>query len=405
MESEWGGQVILRGRVSQPDDDSFYQPVGTGTFYDGSGEGRLKNRLILPEKGYLETHYEVVAMAGDTWEKQQELNKLFPGFSENQILALTPVDDDRRFMDLTWTVSEGDDYVVYQRLDRLHVTALPNWGVVRVGRQAVTWGNGLIFNPLDLINPFPPADIERDYKVGDDLVAVDVRMPRSGSVQFLAAPRRNPATSDVEWEQSSLGGKLHVARGTTELDVMAVHNYDDEVIGLGSRGYVGDAAWRVDGTCTFVDSETGLDDYFSLVANIDTSWVWWGKNWYGFVEAFYNGLGEDDYADVFSDPEIQERFDRGYLFTLGRYYLSGHLSVELHPLFRVSLTTINNVEDPSGTVITWATWDVMQDVEVEFGCRLFWGGPETEYGGFTIPGINLDVKPADTFFLWLKYYF
>ena len=41
---------------------------------------------------------------------------------------------------------------------------LPRWGVVCVGRQAVTWGNGLIFNPMDLFNPFSPVDIERDYK-------------------------------------------------------------------------------------------------------------------------------------------------------------------------------------------------------------------------------------------------
>ena len=405
VDTEWGGHLKVRGGVSWPDDDSFYAPVGTGTFYDWNSEGRLANKLMFGEKGYLETHYEVVALGGDTWKKQQQLKELFPGFSQNRILQLKPVDDDRRFMDLTWMVSEGDDYVVYQRLDRLNFTALPSWGVVRVGRQAVTWGNGLIFNPLDLINPFPPADLERDYKLGEDIVAVEVVRPPAGNMQLLYAPRRNPENGNVAWDQSSLGGKLHLAHGTTELDIMAAHNYDDNVIGVGTRGYVGEAAWRLDATYTFVDRDTDVDDYLSLMANVDMSWVWWGRNWYGVLEGFYNGLGSDDYARAFSDPEIQQRFDRGYLFALGRYYLSGHVTVELHPLFRISLTTINNVEDPSGIIIPWATWSVVQDVEVEFGCRFFWGGSETEYGGFTISGTDLRVKPADNLFLWLKYYF
>jgi len=405
VETDWGGYLKVRGGVSWPDDDSFYAPVGTGTFYDWNSEGRLTNKLMFGEKGYLETHYEVVALGGDTWKKQQQLKELFPGFSRNRILEVRPVDDDRRFMDLTWTISEGDEYVVYQRLDRLNITALPSWGVVRVGRQAVTWGNGLIFNPMDLINPFPPADIERDYKLGDDMIAVEVVAPPSGNLQLLYAPRRNPENGDVEWDQSSLGGKLHLACGTTELDIMAAHNYDDKVMGIGTRGYVGEAAWRLDSTYTFVDRDTDVDDYLSLMANVDMSWVWWGRNWYGFLEGFYNGLGSDDYAEAFSDSEIQQRFDRGYLFALGRYYLSGHVTVELHPLFRVSVTTINNVEDPSGIIIPWATWSVVQDVEVEFGCRIFWGGSETEYRGFSIPGTGLLVKPADNLFLWLKYYF
>jgi hypothetical protein len=55
---------------------------------------------------------------------------------------------------------------------RLALGIQPNWGLIRIGHQAVTWGNGLLFNPMDLFNPFSPSDIERDYKIGAGFPAI-----------------------------------------------------------------------------------------------------------------------------------------------------------------------------------------------------------------------------------------
>jgi hypothetical protein len=159
--------------------------------------------------------------------------------------------------------------------------------------------------------------------------------------------RRNPETDDVEFDQASLAGKLHTAVGTTEFEFVAGKHFEDFVIGAGSTGYFGDAAWRVDGTWTFLDDDTN-DDYLSLVANMDYSWVWFKKNLYGFVEYYFNGLGEDDYQEAVLNPAIAERVARGELFALGNHYLTGQLQAELHPLFNVFFTAINNIEDPSG---------------------------------------------------------
>jgi hypothetical protein len=62
---------------------------------------------------------------------------------------------------------------------------------------------------------------------------------------------------------------------------------------------------------------------------VDYSWVWAKKNVYGFVEFFYSGAGRDDYTRAIFDPQVTDRIDRGELFTLGKYYLSGHVRVEL----------------------------------------------------------------------------
>jgi hypothetical protein len=239
------------------------------------------------------------------------------------------------------------------------------------------------------------------------MVAVQFAMPDMGDLQGLYVPRRNPEDDEVQWNQSALAAKLHFAAATTEFDAMAAKNYDDLVGGIGASGYLSDAAWRLDATWTYVDDTDyeGRRDFFSLVANLDYSWIWITKNFYGFIEYYYNGLGQDDYAKAIFDPEYTERLLRGNLFALGKQYLNAQIQAELHPLLNVYFTSISNVEDPSGILQPRAVWDLMQNLQLTVGANIFWGGKDTEYGGFIIPGTNLGSKSPDDAYLWLTYYF
>jgi len=400
---EWGGHLRSRGVLSWPDDDSFLQPGDTDTFADGSLDFRLKNKIFPSDWWNFETHYEAVALGGDTWRKKKELTRDHPHLFD--LLFGAQLSDDRRLLDLSKTISETSDYIIYHRLDRLVLTLLPQWGTVRIGRQALTWGNGLLFNPMDLFNPFAPTDIERDYKIGDDMVLVDLPMNAWGDVQFLCVPRRNPTNNNLEYDQSSLAGKVHFAAGTTEFDVMAAHHYDDFVTGIGTTGYLREAAWRLDATYTFLDENSSRDGFFSMVANLDYSWVWRGKNMYGLLEFYYNGLGSDQYSEALADPDIVQRLARGELFTLGKKYLSGTAQVELHPLVNIYLTLINNVSDPSGIFQPRALWDARQNIQITFGTNIYYGGSGTEFGGFQIPGTNFSSKSPNSVYLWLTCFF
>jgi hypothetical protein len=402
LSTEWGGHIRGRGRIAWPDDESFYGAMETGSWYDGSIDFRLKNKIFFGAWGYFETHYEAVFLGGDTWRADQSLAQSYPGLFN---IIGEPLNDERRLMDLTRTVDEGDDYLLYHRLDRLSLTLQPEWGTIRLGRQVLTWGNGLIFNPMDLFNPFAPSDIERDYKIGDDMATVQCSVHHIGDLQFLYVPRRNPASHDVVWEESSLAGRLHVVYGTSELDFVGAKHYQDYVAGMGSVGYLLDAAWRMDATWTFLGKNRGRDGFLSLVANIDYAWVWRGHNFYGLLEFYFNGLGDNNYSKALRDPDLVERIARGELFTLGRTYLGGEIEMELHPLLRVYLTAINNLADPSGILQPRAIWDMAQNVEVTFGGNIYYGQKGTEYGGFLIPETNLFYKPSDNVFLWLTYFF
>ncbi len=402
---EWGGHLRVRGTVAWPEDRSFYQAVDTGTNYDAALDLRLKNKFFLADWGYVETHYEAVALGGDTRRKLKDLEQYYPDLFQNGLLSAGFLNDDRRLLDLTTSISEDNNYIFYHRLDRLCLTMQPQWGTVSLGRQALTWGNGLIFNPMDLFNPFAPTDIQRDYKVGDDMATTQFSVAGIGDFQLLYVPRRNPTNHNLESDQSSLAGKWHFAVETTEFDFMTARHYQDTVVGLGSTGYLKEAAWRLDTTYTFLDDDSRRDGFFALVANMDYSWMWWGKNVYGLVEFYFNDLGGKPYSETMSDPDISNRLLRGEMFTLDRSYLSGEIRIELHPLLNFHLSVINNLQDPSGIIQPRIIWDIMQDVELTFGAAVYYGAHGSEFGGFPIPSSNLLYIPSNNVFCWLTCFF
>jgi hypothetical protein len=400
--THWGGRLKTAGFASRITDDTLFEPVGTGTYYDASTNFRLTNEIFFSNSIFTEIHYELLWVGGDSIRKQNELKAFFPNLPVNVIYFGAPLTDDRRLMDLTDIIKEEDSWFLAQRLDRLYLAVAGEKGSLRVGRQAITWGDGFVFNPMDLFNPFPPTAIDRDFKVGDDMINGQYSLGQFGDLQGLYVVRRNPDNDKVETDQASLAAKLHFAYETNEFDAMLSKHFEDHVIGLGSRGYLGDTAWRLDATWTFLDDG---DDYLSLVANTDYSWVWFKKNFYGFMEYYYNGLGKTDYAKALLDPNINERLARGELFGLGRNYLSAHLQIELHPLVKVSVTSINNIEDPSGILQPYMVWNITQNLEMTGGLNLYYGAKGTEFGGFKLPGTDLRNKGSDNAYLWFVYYF
>jgi hypothetical protein len=79
--------------------------------------------------------------------------------------------------------------------------------------------------------------------------------------------------------------------------------------------------------------------------------------------------------------------------------------MELHPLFNLILTSINNITDPSGILQPYGVWDITQNLQLTAGATVPWGGSRTEFGGFPIPGTGFISSPPVSAFLWLTRYF
>ncbi len=345
-------------------------------------------------------HYELLAVAGDTLETRRRLD------AAGLPVAGTPSglpDDRRRLFDLTHETSDQNRMAAVQRFDRLYAGYTGERKALRLGRQAVSWGNGLVFQPLDFVNPFSPIAIDKEYKTGDDMFYGQWLYGDQDDMQAIVLPRRNPVTRRVEGDQSSYAVKFHSRVSGFDLDWLAAHHYGENLAGAGVVKSVGGAVWRMD------VSYTGLKDRanaFSLVTNMDYSWTWGGKNIYGYLEYFRNGVGETDRANyAMPNAALSARLARGELFTLARDYAALGLQIEFNPLFNLYTNLIGNLNDGSKFLQLRGVYDWQQDVQWMVGVNLPSGSRGTEYGGVPVAGASAFASTGKSVYLKAAYYF
>lgn len=390
------GQWTLRASHDDYSSQSVLFPVIGESAFNRSAELRLMTNYRTGANQFT-LHYEGVGSISElaTVDLPEGLDTFSAGIP----------DDRRRVMDLSSQFAGDEERLAYHRLDRLFWRHDTDWGSLTLGRTAITWGNGLVFNPMDLFNPFAPTDVERDYKLGDDLVLLDLYPADwNGGLdwQVLMVPRRDPLTWSLRADQSSLALKTHFFVGDVEWDLLASLHYDEPVLGFGRVGTIGSAVWRTDATVTFAKSG---HTYFSAVANIDRSWTLGGLNWYGSLEFHYNSIGTNRYAFILTETELLNRLERGELYTIGRSYFSPSLQVELHPLVNLYLAGIVNLEDPSGVLLPRLTWSIRQNLELTLGSNVMIGPAGTEFGGLPLPLTENVLESPDRIYLWLKGWF
>lgn len=361
-----------------PDDSVFLDYIDTPSV-DQFGDLRLKFGW-QKDRVKLAADYQLLAGKGDGFILASSL----PG----NVLVPERIPSDRfRLMDLTHVISEDSDSVVEHRLDRLYMDITGATAVARIGRQAVSWGNGLIYTPMDFFNPFDPAAVDKEYKTGDDMLYGQYLRQNGDDLQAVWVFRRDingEVTSDVD----SIAAKYHGFANEQEYDLLIAQHFDDYVFGIGGISNVGGAVWR--GDITLTDTET--DEVFSLVTSLSYSWIGWGRNISGILEYFYNGFGiaDGDYspAALASNPDLVERIIRGELFTLGRNYVAASAMIEITPLWLLTPNAFINVNDGSMLAQLVSSYDFRQDWQLLAALAVPIGSSGTEFGGIDsgVPG-------------------
>lgn len=394
---DWDGHVKGRVIAEWFPDGSLFRDLAGSSIADVESDLRLNLRVDRGRWSFNSDYQAYVAM-GDGVELIQDL-ALPPG--------LDPVrfpDDERRLFDLTHVISQRNDAVLLHRLDRISLGYTSERAVIRAGRQAITWGDGLFFSPFDIVNPFDPAQIDTEYKAGDDMLYVQYLRGNGDDLQFAWVARRDPLTGDVASEEATVTIKYHGISGASEYDVLLAHNYDRPTIGLGGNRSIGGAVVRGDLLIADADDWT-----VELVVNLSYSWMWAGKNVTGAVEYYFNGYGQEngryDPASLATNPELVQRLARGETFSLGRNYLAAGGTIELSPLLTLSPSVFANLGDPSALLQFVANYSLGDNLT-------FWGavnvpvGPDgSEYGGIETGLPDRYLSRTAGLFVQLAWYF
>lgn len=387
---EFTGHVKLNATgLTYPNDSAFHTLFGSDTI-DGQAETRLNLKWRSGGWGF-DADYQLVGLHGE--------------YVEIGNLGFGLPNDDRRLFNLTSVISESGENALLHRLDRLWLGYSSEKAVVRFGRQALSWGNGMFYAPMDLVNPFDPETIDTEYKAGDDMLYVQYLRDSGDDVQGAAVFRRNVVTGDVESDVATYAAKYHGFAGELEYDILLAESYADTVLGIGWGRGIGGAHWGSD----LVVTDTENDTFVQFVTNLSYSWVFKGKNMSGVIEYHYNGFGQSDGnydpASLAQNPELITRTVRGQMFTLGRHYMAGSVMVEMTPLWSVTPVLLANVGDPSALLQLTTLYSLSDNMLLRGSVNLPIGSNGTEFGGIESGQDGLYISSGPGFFAQFAWYF
>jgi hypothetical protein len=398
VDYELGGHVKTRLLVEAFPDDSIFNQLTGDTAVDLDNEMRLN---FSASKGAwsFDTAYQLLVGYGD----RIEYSRSFPG--GNGIFGDRLPNDDRRLLNLTSVIEDDGKFAALHRLDRLWVGYANDKTVVRLGRQAITWGNGLIFSPMDIVNPFDPTAIDTEYKSGDDMLYGQYLRDNGDDIQAAFVFRRDIVSGDPDPDEGTAAVKYHGIAGDSEFDFLVARNYARTTLGIGGNRSIGGAVLR--GDLVIADSSSG--NKVQLVANLSHSWMWGSKNVSGVVEYYFTeyGLkdGNYDLADLLQNTDLLKRLARGESFTLGRHYIAGGVSIELTPLWVLTPNLFANLEDGSALLQVVSRNNLSQNVEFLGALNVPLGPSGSEFGGIGSEMAGLYFSTDLSFFAQVAWYF
>ena len=143
-------------------DDSVLQDISGDSLQDFNLEVRLQAAARRNRWGFM-ADLQFITVHSDKLSASDDLPLLlFPGADV--------INDDRRWFNLTHVFHNEGKNATLARLDRISIGYTGDKTVIRFGRQAVSWGNGLLYTPMDIFNPFDPATVDKEFKSGDDML-------------------------------------------------------------------------------------------------------------------------------------------------------------------------------------------------------------------------------------------
>jgi hypothetical protein len=387
----------LHGRLEAQDSVEFNGPDSVqAALGDQTGDDGLANLRLTWEPTWgnwsLQAHYLVSADLGpDVLLARQES-------------GLLPTPPPTMF-DLTGTFENHGQLIASQTIDRLAVTySTPQW-VVRLGRQAITWGSGLVFRPMDLFDPFSPSATDTEYKPGVDMLYVQRLFADGSDLQLIVAPRPEHFGGDPTLDESSAALHYHTTLLDHPVTLLLARDHGDWVGGVGVNGALGGSTWNVELIPTF---ERQGATRVSGLANISNAITLGGHNATVFGEYFHNGFGVAggpfDLTDL--PPDLTDRLARGQLFDTRRDYLAAGLTFEATPLLTTTGTAIVDLDDGSVFLLAAATYSISDDVSLIAGAEAPIGRRGTEFGGLPLtPAGGPLLAPPAQLYLQLRRYF
>ena len=319
-----------------PEEHLFSPPTNYG---QGFLDGRLKFRL--EGKNWSTEIHHVVTMASTSPTTQLEIELQNMGMELEESTSgsfMTGVGlQAPEIIKLSWKGKEESDLFLQGRTDRLYFKGSLEGLDVQIGRQPISFGNGFVFSPLDLVQPFSFATIDSEYKPGIDALRLDGYIGMSTQITAVAAYAG-------DW---NIDGLTYVLNGTTTIGWTDISLFlgkvrSDNVLGVGVVSSIGSIGIHSDISYT-LPSENSEDPFVRAVLGM--MYKPFEKSTIN-SELYFQSLGKTDPKEYLEFSQ-SDRFARGEIWLMGQSYGSVAWSQEITPLVQGTVSVIGNLNDIS----------------------------------------------------------
>lgn len=235
-----------------------------------------------------------------------------------------------------WVDEQDADSATYigAEVDRASIKYSQGKYALTAGRQAIEWGSGRFWQPLNVFGAFAPTDLDTEYKPGIDAATLNW-FPSEFST-LTAAYVLSPDDDLTDTKNSAVLHYKGLVGEQSELSLLAGEVSGDRVLGVAIEGEKSGVGLRLE--AVHHDPESVDDDGFFVIAGADYKF---SNEITLTTELYHNDFGADQVSEL---TEVQNSWllTRGLQPHLSRNVVGISVQKELTPLLNGSYTLLGS---------------------------------------------------------------
>lgn len=324
-------------------------PFGEQTWWEYRFQNRLNLRWFATPELTFTWEMRTRIFAGD-------LVRDIPGYASG-------VDVDDGFVDLSWMITEQDDWLLHYIPDRFYGEwARGSWSV-RAGRQRINWGINTVTNPNDLFNIYSFYDFDYPERPGSDAIRIQRFSGFASRMEVAVSPDRHNL-------ENSVAAALY-AFNTRGYDVQVIGGYYRErlAVGGGWAGNIRGAGFKGE-VMFFGDANQNRNNNF--IASVSADYVF-TSGVFMIGELLYNKEGGREQFQLMAEAFSPDNP------SFSRYQVTMQASYSITPLLDGAVSAVWYPDESAFFVSPSVTRSLMTDLDLQLLAQIFLAGDESVF--------------------------
>lgn len=281
--------------------------------------------------------------------------------------------------DLSLTWLDTADQLGSFNIDRAWVSYTTEHVVIKLGRQAITWGSGQVFHPSDFVAPFAPSAIDTSYKPGADMLYLQYLFDNGADIQAIAVPRTASYGGPISDQYSTYAVRAAASLGMFDATLSFGQDHGDRVAAIGLGGPLGGASWNAEYVGWMLAGGGNVPSWLVNLSMFGTLGNW---NAAYFAEYYHNGFGTDASVSLDALPAaLTKRMAANQVFFAGTDFLALGASLQMSPELSATPSLIVSLDDNSAMAGLAVNYSYDDNTDFSFHLSVPIGDDGTEFGG------------------------